>query len=96
MAENGNCEYEALQSMLPRLKSCINPSDLTTKCYSRRIIGQDEFEEVEDTGPRPKKAGILLRAVGQSIQKDPAVFKTFLDVLGSEATNRKLVEELGT
>ena len=96
MAENGNCEYEAFQSMLERLKSCINPSDLATKCYSRKIIGHNEFEEVEDNVSRPKKASILLRAVGQSILADPAVFNKFLEVLGSEVTNRKLVEELGT
>ncbi|KAL5516501.1 hypothetical protein EMCRGX_G001845 [Ephydatia muelleri] len=79
---------------MDRLKSCINPNDLIAKCYSTKIIGSDEFEEAEDAPSRPKKASVLLRAVAKSIEKDSAVFNKFLIVLGSEPTNRSLVEEL--
>eukprot|EP00731_Ephydatia_muelleri_P001668 Em0001g1668a len=92
MAES--CELEVFSSKLARLKSCINPNDLTAKCYSKNIIGSEEFEVAEDTTSRPMKATVLLRAVAKSIEKDPAVFYTFLAILGSEATNKRLVEEL--
>ena len=81
--------------MEARLKSCINPDDLITKCYSAHIIGSEERENAQDETTRPKRATSLLRAVEKSIEKDPDVFYKFLAVLGSEPTNKKLVEELG-
>ena len=90
-----SCELDVFRSKMDRLKSCINPNDLIAKCYSNKIIGSDEFEEAEDAPSRPKKATVLLRAVAKSIEKDSAVFNKFLVVLGSEPTNRSLVEELG-
>ena len=96
MAEGRSCESEVFTSKVARLKRCINPNDLITKCYSEGIIGAEDFEEAVDATTRPQKATILLRAVEKSIETDPAVFKKFLSVLGSEATNRRLVEELGT
>ena len=89
-------EWEAFNNQLAHLKDCINPSDLAAKCYSEKIIGSEEFEEIEDERSRPRKATILLRVVGRSIKSDPANFYTFLRVLESEPTNKKLVENLGT
>ena len=94
MAEKQNHELEAFINQHDHLKDCINPSDLASKCYSKKIIGSEEFEEIEDEKSRPKKATILLRVVGRSIKSDPANFYTFLRVLGSESTNKKLVEDL--
>ena len=96
MAKKQSHELETFNNQYAHLKSCINPNDLAAKCYSEQIIGKEEFEEIEDERARPKKATILLRAVGDSIEKDPANFYTFLRVLGSEPTNKKLVEDLGT
>ena len=89
-------ELKAFKSLMPRLKECINPNDLLTKCYSKDIISKDDLDEAEAERASFKKANVLLQAVEKAIKTDPENFKKFLNVLGSEVTNKKLVEDLGT
>ena len=89
-------EFKAFKSLMPRLEECINPDDFLTRCYSNEIISKYDLSEAQGERVSLKKANVLLQAVEKAIKKEPENFKKFLNVLGSEVTSKKLVEDLGT
>ena len=90
-----SAQLTAFAQKFARLKDCINPDDITSKCYSAGLFSADERDVINEAGTRARKATELLRAVEVSIRKDSASFKKFTLILESDSTCKQLARELG-
>ena len=90
----GTAAVKVFVKYFPRLQQVVNPSDITESLFANGLLTDDEKESADHmmytSGVRMKLLGVVMKA----IQIDSKNLNIFLDILGTIAKYKPLVDEM--
>ena len=88
-------EVQVLVKYSPELQKVVNPEEITASLFASGFLSENEKDYANNLmHTRGERMTKLLEGVKQAIQVHPAKFNTFLDIIGTTAKYRVLVDKM--